>query len=83
MPTEKDSYYYNMNHKFRGHALLFNHENFNNMSLKARTGTQTDCENFKKQLKKLGFKVTVYHDLDYMDIINGVKEGMSDISLDS
>lgn len=72
-----------MNHKYRGHALLFNHEKFNNISLKARAGTQTDCENFKKQLKRLGFKVTVYHDLDYGNVINGVKEGILDVCLGS
>uniref|UniRef100_A0A1B6DZR3 Caspase-1 n=1 Tax=Clastoptera arizonana TaxID=38151 RepID=A0A1B6DZR3_9HEMI len=63
MPVPKNAIYYNMEHKKRGLALIFNHENFTIPHLKARTGTNADAENLKKTLINLGFEVRMYYDL--------------------
>jgi len=61
--TDKEAWYYNMNHKYRGKAIIFNHENFQVRDLKPRTGTGLDCFNLEASLKKLGFDVVPYVDL--------------------
>lgn len=63
MPVDKDAIYYNMNHKRRGIALIFNHEVFNIPSLKNRCGTKVDYERLKKTFKKLSFEIIAFHDL--------------------
>lgn len=62
-PTDKDAWYYNMNHKYRGKAVIFNHENFEVRDLKSRSGTGTDCYHLESALRNLGFEVTPYVDL--------------------
>lgn len=57
-----------MNHKYRGKAIIFNHENFQIGDLKPRTGTGMDCYNLEASLKKLGFDVTPYVDLTLSEI---------------
>lgn len=61
--TDKEAWYYNMHHKNRGKAIIFNHENFEIRDLKPRAGTGLDCFNLESSLKKLGFDVTPYVDL--------------------
>lgn len=61
--TDKDAWYYNMHHKYRGKAIIFNHENFQIRDLKSRAGTGLDCFNLETSLKRLGFDVTPYVDL--------------------
>jgi len=61
--TDKDAWYYNMHHKHRGKAIIFNHENFQVRDLKSRAGTGLDCINLEVSLKNLGFDVTPYVDL--------------------
>lgn len=62
MPVERYASEYNMNHVHRGMAIIFNHENFELSSLKARAGTNVDCENLQKTLTYLHFNVKVYKD---------------------
>nr|BAM62939.1 caspase-1 [Lymantria dispar] len=69
MPVERNDPYYNMKHKYRGMAILFNHEHFNIHSLKSRTGTNVDCDNLSKVLKSLGFRVTVLNNLTSGEIL--------------
>lgn len=52
-----------MQHKYRGKAIIFNHENFHIRDLKPRAGTGLDCLNLEVTLKNLGFDVTPYVDL--------------------
>ena len=48
MPVEKDSETYNMNHKRRGLAIVFNHKNFDpRLGLKTRNGTDADRDNLR------------------------------------
>ncbi|XP_063620182.1 caspase-1 [Cydia splendana] len=68
MPVDRNAAYYNMNHKNRGMAIIFNHEHFDIHSLKSRTGTNVDSDNLSKVLKALGFRVTVCHNLKSEDI---------------
>jgi caspase-like apoptosis-related cysteine protease len=75
MPVERNSAYYNMNHKRRGMAIIFNHEHFDVNSLKQRNGTNADCENLKHVLIDLGFEVTAHNNLRTKDITKIVKQG--------
>ena len=48
MPVEKDSEVYNMNHRRRGVAFVFNHMHFDTrLGLKQRNGTNTDRDNLE------------------------------------
>lgn len=68
MPVDRNAPYYNMSHKQRGMAIIFNHEHFDIHSLKSRTGTHVDCDNLAKVLKNLGFRVTVLNNLKAKDV---------------
>nr|ACU11588.1 caspase-1-like protein [Heliconius melpomene] len=68
MPVERNAPYYNMNHKNRGIAVIFNHEHFDIHNLKSRTGTNVDCDNLSKVLKSLGFRVTILNNLKFEDV---------------
>lgn len=76
MPVEKDAIYYNMNHKRRGIALIFNHEIFNIANLKNRCGTHMDSERLKKTFKKLEFEVIDFHDLTTEEVSKEVEKGI-------
>jgi caspase 7 len=74
MTTEKYATHYNMSHKSRGLALIFNHEFFDIANLKQRTGTDQDRKNLDDVLRKLGFEVIVFQDLKYHDIEQQIKQ---------
>jgi caspase 7 len=67
---------YNMNHKNRGIALIFNHENFDistGWHKYPRTGTGKDRDKFEITLKKLRFDVTVRDNFTYDEIMTELK----------
>lgn len=68
MPSERNATHYKMDHKNRGLAIVFNHENFMIGDLRRRSGTQVDCEGLIKQLEKLDFEVHVFHDLNLAEL---------------
>ncbi|XP_026480652.1 caspase-1-like [Ctenocephalides felis] len=68
MPVSIDSECYNMEHKHRGHAIIFNHKTFNVSQLKERHGTDVDGNNLENILKNLGFKVAICHDYKFKDM---------------
>lgn len=68
MPVERYASEYNMRHGRRGMAIIFNHEHFEVMSLKARAGTNVDCENLRNTLDRLHFDVVVYKDYRFSEI---------------
>ena len=69
MPTAKDAEFYNMNHRRRGKAFVFNHMNFDpSLNLTTREGTNHDRDNLRVFLSQLGFEVAVYEDLSFKDI---------------
>ncbi len=59
-PVHKKSEVYNMSHRRRGVALLFNHLNF--VKLKRRDGTNEDRNNLRQTLGDLHFEVRVFDD---------------------
>jgi len=70
MPVEKDSEVYNMNHKKRGIALIFNHLSFDpRLGLKERSGTNTDCTNLIKTFEELQLEVKPFKDLTYKQMV--------------
>ncbi|XP_037951914.1 caspase-like [Teleopsis dalmanni] len=62
MTTDRHASEYNMRHKNRGLAIIFNHEHFEIPTLKARAGTNVDCDNLVRVLTQLDFEVSVYKD---------------------
>lgn len=68
MPSGKDDFFYNMNFRNRGLAVIFNHETFDIPSLKARNGTEADCRNLSDVLTKLDFDVRKYLNLTAQQI---------------
>ncbi|CAH2230190.1 caspase-1 [Pararge aegeria] len=68
MTVDRNAAYYNMNHKNRGMAIIFNHEHFDIHSLKSRTGTNVDSDNLARVLKGFGFRVTVLVDRKADDV---------------
>lgn len=74
MPVERYASEYNMKHGKRGMAIIFNHEHFEVMSLKARAGTNVDCENLRNTLDRLHFDVTVLKDLRFSEIQHHIEQ---------
>lgn len=68
MTTDRHAAEYNMRHKNRGLALIFNHEHFEVPTLKSRAGTNVDCENLARCLKQLDFDVTIYKDCRFKEL---------------
>lgn len=69
MTTDRYASEYNMRHKYRGRALIFNHEHFEIPSLKSRAGTNVDCENLAQTLKQLYFDVDIYKDCSLREMM--------------
>ncbi|XP_064552626.1 caspase-like [Drosophila montana] len=72
--TDRDATEYNMQHKNRGMAIIFNHEHFEVPTLNSRAGTNADCANLSRVLKQLGFDVSVYKDCRYSEILSTIKD---------
>jgi len=73
MPVEKDAENYNMSHKRRGIALIFNHKNFDpRLGLKIRNGTDADRDNLRMTLRQLDFDVKVFDDLPLREIVSQI-----------
>lgn len=69
MPTAKDAEFYNMDHRRRGKAFVFNHMNFDpRLQLRPRNGTNCDRDNLRINLRQLDFEVEVYDDLPFKEI---------------
>lgn len=66
--TDRHAVEYNMRHKNRGLALIFNHEHFLVPTLKSRSGTNVDCDNLARCLKQLEFEVKIHKDYTYGEI---------------
>lgn len=68
-------YYYKMDNKNRGLALIFNHEVFVDTGLGVRRGTQVDCERLQKTFTALNFDVRVTNNPREMEIRSILKKG--------
>ncbi|XP_041641869.1 caspase-6-like [Cheilinus undulatus] len=65
---------YNMDHKRRGMALIFNQKRFDEERFSYRTGTQADRRNLEKSLKDLNFEVKVYDDCTTSAVLKNISE---------
>ncbi|KAF5901882.1 caspase-6-like isoform X1, partial [Clarias magur] len=75
---------YNMKHKRRGLALIFNQENFFwQLRLNPRIGTRADKENLTTRFKQLGFEVRAYDDLKREEVLNKITEAAKDNHADA
>lgn len=68
-------YYYKMDHKKRGLALIFNHESFLDLSLLHRKGTQVDRDRLIQSFEALDFDVRVFDNLREAEIRQILKKG--------
>jgi caspase-like apoptosis-related cysteine protease len=68
MPVEKDAEEYNMKHKRRGKAVIFNHDKFTNNCVPSRDGSHVDVQSLEITYKALDFEVTTYNNLSHADI---------------
>lgn len=73
-PKREFEYYYNMNNKNRGLALIFNHEKYHN-DIGFRDGTRVDSDRLRETLHLLNFDVRVYDDLLSHDVSQVLEEG--------
>lgn len=68
-----------MNHKHRGVALIFNHENFSPKThLNTRHGTDVDVERLEAVLKDFNFDVKVLNDLRLSKMFKELEQGKRD-----
>ncbi|XP_039434650.2 caspase-1-like [Culex pipiens pallens] len=68
-PSEE---FYNTTHKYRGVALVFNHENFSKESW--REGTNKDRDDIVQVLKDLKFSVFVHNDLKKAEVLETLEK---------
>lgn len=74
MSVEKFAYEYNMDHPFRGKALIFNHEFFDLDFLEARGGTNVDRDSLTRCLKGLNFEVQDYNNFTTREIMKTLED---------
>lgn len=68
-------YYYKMNHKNRGIALIFNHETFYDFNMPPRKGTNVDRDRLHQTFSGLGFDVHVHDNRTEIEIRNILQNG--------
>ncbi|XP_067008451.1 caspase-1 isoform X2 [Anabrus simplex] len=68
MPVERDSEEYNMNHPRRGHAVIFNNEEFEMLDMSKRVGSDADVKNLERLYTALGFDIMIYHNKNCHEI---------------
>ncbi|XP_053477938.1 caspase-6-like [Ictalurus furcatus] len=66
---------YKMDHKRRGMALIFNHENFKTeKKLTKRRGTNKDRDNLKERFQDLGFEVNCHNDKSKAEVLKEIRK---------
>lgn len=68
MPVGWNASEYNMRHRRRGHAVIFNHDVFETKHYAPREGSKIDVNNLCEKLCSLQFDVTVHDNLEYSEI---------------
>ena len=77
---------YDMGHKRRGRAVIFNHINFEDPELERRDGTNRDRDSLKETLRKMRFQdedITVYEDCGVSEIKKVIKDLSNDDHTDA
>uniref|UniRef100_A0A8C1B6M4 Caspase-6 n=1 Tax=Cyprinus carpio carpio TaxID=630221 RepID=A0A8C1B6M4_CYPCA len=66
---------YQMDHKKRGMALIFNHERFSwKLMLNNRSGTEADKQNLVRRFQELGFEVKAYDNYQREEVLSKIRE---------
>lgn len=74
-PVDRDSRVYNMQHRCRGKAYIFNHDLFDaSLKLSPRVGSKTDVSNLKRALSQLDFEVLCFHNCDITSVRRNIKQ---------
>lgn len=74
------NYEYNMNHRHRGHCVIFNQEHFDpSLSIRTRSNSSRDVDMTMALFKDLGFIVRVHIDLR----VEGIKDILEDLAFDT
>lgn len=66
---------YNMNHKHRGVAMIFNHECFAKRNLTRRLGTDVDVERLEAVLNDFNFDVKIFNNLKLKALFKELEKG--------
>lgn len=75
IPNRQIDFYYKMDHKRRGIALIFNHETFHDFELPIRKGTNVDRNRLQHTFTQLGFDVRIFDNRTETEINNILQEG--------
>ncbi|XP_032781163.2 caspase-1 [Daphnia magna] len=74
-PVDRDSRVYNMQHRCRGKAYIFNHDLFDaSLKLSPRVGSKTDVSNLERALSQLDFEVLCFHNCDITSVRRNIKQ---------
>jgi hypothetical protein len=83
MPVDWDASKYNMEHKRRGHAVIFNHDTFDTSHYVPREGSKFDIKNLHESFTSLLFEVTIHNNLEYSKIKDTVSARKYSIATDN
>jgi len=76
MPVDWDAKEYNMHHRRRGHAVIFNHDTFETDHYAPREGSKIDVKNLCETFSSLLFDVTVHDNLEYSEVKDTISKCM-------
>ena len=76
MPVAWNANEYNMKHRRRGHAVIFNHDTFETDHYAPREGSKIDVKDLCKTFSSLLFDVTVHDNLEYSEIKDTISKCM-------
>jgi len=74
IPVDWDAREYNMQHRRRGHAVIFNHDTFETDHYAPREGSKIDVKNLYEKFSSLLFDVTIHENLEYSEIKNTISK---------
>lgn len=78
MPVTKDATCYNMDHEYRGIAVIINNDIFDSHNLADRQGSWKDVEELEKMFYRLDFNVMVWNNLYHEELTHHLNECMYD-----
>jgi caspase-like apoptosis-related cysteine protease len=74
IPVDWDASEYNMQHKRRGRAVIFNNDIFETEHYAPREGSKIDVKTLCETFSSLLFDVTVHDNLEYSEVKHIVSE---------
>lgn len=76
LPAYDLNFEYDMSHRHRGVAVIFNHEYFKNHRKSRRNATDKDRDRLTSVLEKFGFEVQVFDDLSFKAMESELERGL-------